>query len=1383
MPALVWSTFETLPGAPTTNFEMLCRGIVRRHYSQFGTFRALANQPGVEFHLKLTNACELGAPPQWFGWQCKWFDIENGENIGAARRQQIKDSVEKTEKYLPGITDWILWTRHILTKSDQEWFYALATGMKLHLWSGIDIDDRLTGPAAILRETYFGQLVLTPASLKALHDQAVAPIRQRWLPEVHQVVEAEREVHRTLGEAEAWPALRDIQNELVDDIAGIEANLASLPGPLNANLQKVIDRGRYASAALAETYDLLSRGRYETLIEAAIKDFRPSASEQRLLRQLRSGRIQAALYLTNLLADMTRGQRMTLELREALERRLVIVVADAGCGKTQMSAQLTAATTQRSAGLLLRGKQLASGQGLNELAQKTIIRGTRVESFESLLAAVDAAAERQGTRLPIVIDGLNEAEDPRDWRDQLATLSVILPDYANIQIICTLRSAFVREALPEGLELLEIPGFNEDLHQAIWRYFDFYKIDPADAELPFDFLNHPLTLRMFCDVTNPERKQAVGVGAIPASLTNLFDQYLHQVAKRVAELSPTSRRIFQADVHEAMNKIGRTLWDTNAREIDTVELRKLLGDEGAPWDQSLVAALENDGILFREPGTRSGRGSMSILYDALAGHVIANSLLDKYLGNEFDRWIRNRKTEKALLSSREEQLSRIDTAIGYITSRLPDNLKRKVWHLRNRMRASRRRNNHLLAYDIFRALVGLTPYKTNSKQLWPYLQGNLRTDAIVEAAYIDGALLDHETVSQIAELVRKPNNRHRDLLNRLFVTRAAVAHPMNADFLDSILRPMPIPDRDLRWSEWVRRREQSLKDLQRLQKRWTAGNLKGKSDLLRARWVMWTLTCTTRSLRDNATYALYQFGCSNPENLFLLTIDSLGINDPYVPERMLAACYGVAMNLWADPKGAKLRDGLPAFGKVIAEMMFASNAPHSTYHALTRVYATGIITLAQKIDPNCISSEALAWLKPSQNRLPSPFPPASEIKDGQILDAEYAMGMDFQNYTLGRLVKDRSNYDFENPAYKEVRRQIEYRIVDLGYSFARFKNVDNMIADDRHYSAYRNKGKTDRYGKKYAWIAFFEMYGVQFEKGDLEDHRESRPSDVDIDPSFPEAEKVFRPSLVDIFGAAPVALTDWLTKGPTPDYSAYLQPEEIDGVPGPWVLLQGFIEEAAKTDSRKVFSFLRGIVVKRSCVSRVAEIFDSTEYPGNHAIPDPMGDYYTFAGEIPWSQQFATALRDVNGNAVRDMREAFDHHDGKEWVKGVEVEVPVCRFSWESYHSELNQISGVHVPAPSLCESLGLSNRKGEWDFYDPSGQIATVYREFKESDETIRSDLFFMRADLMAQYLGDEFDLLWLVWGERNLDYKEMASSRPDIQDAFRGRRHIHKFSRKWAR
>jgi hypothetical protein len=82
MPALNWNIFENLPGAATNNFEMLCRAIMRRQYGQFGDFRALANQPGVEFHLRLNSVCALGEPGRWYGWQCRWYDLPSGTDIG-----------------------------------------------------------------------------------------------------------------------------------------------------------------------------------------------------------------------------------------------------------------------------------------------------------------------------------------------------------------------------------------------------------------------------------------------------------------------------------------------------------------------------------------------------------------------------------------------------------------------------------------------------------------------------------------------------------------------------------------------------------------------------------------------------------------------------------------------------------------------------------------------------------------------------------------------------------------------------------------------------------------------------------------------------------------------------------------------------------------------------------------------------------------------------------------------------------------------------------------------------------------------------------------------------------------------------------------------------
>ena len=62
MPQVDWQVFEELPGGQEANFERLCRALVRRHYAQFGEFAALANQPGIEFHLKLCLRCSLGEP-------------------------------------------------------------------------------------------------------------------------------------------------------------------------------------------------------------------------------------------------------------------------------------------------------------------------------------------------------------------------------------------------------------------------------------------------------------------------------------------------------------------------------------------------------------------------------------------------------------------------------------------------------------------------------------------------------------------------------------------------------------------------------------------------------------------------------------------------------------------------------------------------------------------------------------------------------------------------------------------------------------------------------------------------------------------------------------------------------------------------------------------------------------------------------------------------------------------------------------------------------------------------------------------------------------------------------------------------------------------------
>ena len=140
VPQLNWDKFADLSGAADANFEQLCRGAIRLNYGRYGQFVARANQPGIEFHLRLHTNCALGEAGRWFGWQCRWWDLPGGTAIGNNRRDKIEEAIRKTEKDVPGLTDWVLVTRRPLTAGDQKWFYKIASTMRLELATSEDVE-------------------------------------------------------------------------------------------------------------------------------------------------------------------------------------------------------------------------------------------------------------------------------------------------------------------------------------------------------------------------------------------------------------------------------------------------------------------------------------------------------------------------------------------------------------------------------------------------------------------------------------------------------------------------------------------------------------------------------------------------------------------------------------------------------------------------------------------------------------------------------------------------------------------------------------------------------------------------------------------------------------------------------------------------------------------------------------------------------------------------------------------------------------------------------------------------------------------------------------------------------------------------------------------
>jgi hypothetical protein len=1316
MSQLDWNKFENLSGAADVNFEKLCRSLIKRHYGQYGSFKELANQAGVEFHLHLNQNCDLGDSTRWYGWQCKWYDLPRARAIGTTRKDKIIDGLNKSKKYLPHLTDWVLWTKYILTKGDQEWFYGLQANypFTLHLQTCDDIDSLLVGPALALREAYFGELVIDEQVLNQHYQIIASTHSKKFQPEVHQTVKAEKIIEKCLGRHSSWDSLVSLEKSINNNLKIVKDAVNLEDSYVKTTLPDFITDGDRLSGFLNSLFSELAVGNFEKAKELLVEDLScDGAKYRKTIARLRANRSHTAMFAANLLADFYAFSQEIKKVRNALNAKVITIVGKAGDGKTDLALDICRPRDGINAGVLFLGKDLNAGENLDYLVKIFKIYGRTVNTFEDLLEAVDAAGQRFCKRIPIVIDGLSESEDPRNWKNEVAKAHTLLEKYPNILLVLTLRGEFYKDCIPESIPTFELNGFVDDPIAAIHRYFEHYKIDALDADIPIELLTHPLTLRLYCEAANSERRVAVGVEALPRSQVAIFEKYFEKAIDRIVDLSPSNQRLFHEDIEDTLLKIAEVLWTENRRTLDYNQARGI-ANEVVRSGSGLIKCLESEGILLKYR-SQNGNHEIGFSYDLMAGFKISEYLLK----GDFNSWI----------------------------SQNIDKIKYNQPH------------SNTLAYDVFNSLVGLYPKYYVRKHLWQLLEGDFKERALLQATQEQASLINRETIQEFQSYLLSSKQFASQAFKKLKITRSAYAHPFDATFLDKALRAMGNTYRDLTWSEWIRSNSRELKnDLEVLEKRWSEIQI-GSNEKGRAIWVQWLLTTNHRDLRDQATKVLSIYTKKDPKTLFEMAINSLDITDPYVPERTFAAAYGAILS--ADFKDAeKINSNVCDFAQQIIENCFIPNAKYSTTHTILREYFLGIINHALTVNPNFISQEYLSYCQKPYEHLPNLFETLPDVSEEQLIEVKKAaLHMDFNNYTIGRLIPDRHNYDDSHPDYIQTRRTILRRMIQLGYEPEKFQEIDRGIGSSSYYD---RDVKIDRYGKKYSWIAFYEMYGWKADRELLDDWcGNERCSDVSIDPTFPRVDNSWSPELTEIFIDSPNDIGEWILNGPTPNYLDLLETQQFTQADS-WILLNGFLQEDSKTDYREIFTFMRGFFVANEHVSTISEFVGNKDYLGNNALPQIPENHYKYAGEMVLGNTFFNLHQDVSS------RVRFDEWDESSFL----IEVPVQSYSWESYHSSLNQAGGIDFPNPELCQKLDLKYHNDHPDLYDIHG-VASIFRTFKTDMENLKGHLSYLRKDLFQKYLAETGQtFIWILWGERRQNYKGGV----EVYKYFKNNQHLHK-------
>ena len=1436
-----WEKLKPYQNYKYRSFEELCYQIAKGIHAEMGRFTSIDDSgggDGVEFYLTLPNG------DQW-GWQAKFYHPE--PHLSKSNRKgAIEGSLKKACEVHPRLKKWFLCTPTNFTPDEQKWFdntlrQSISEDIEIEHWGDSEFNNWLSEPRFSGKLHYFfGELELNLDWFRTQFKKQMAGVGDKFDSSLHTETDVDAEIHALLGDKafvhqttkwiekleEDLPYLKEAIDDLNSSIPYIEwdekekSKVIKASESLQDALMNIIDRFKQARKILDKrdlttaqaieweaVYGQLRKvfDNYEEVtMESGISKMKCTTEKKYEAQVLRKAS-SVVHGPRNLVAKLLDKFFPSVIWKQGLINKSDLhILGDAGIGKTHIACNICDDRLKNGLpALFVRGSLFTTDHPI-EAQLQTILDIPRSYSWHDFLQTLSAAAEAYHTRIPLIIDGLNESVHngtfSQIWELGLKGLIQEIAAIKNLVLITTCRKSYEETIWKDATRkeyiwtkliwkdndspnLVYADGFDpyEEVEPAVEKYFNAYKIKADLTAAPLAQFKHPIYLKIFCETKNRERKTEKEVYVGEQTLFEVFEEYLEQCNEAVCARLGLRRGTLI--VQPILSKIAEHLWQNRRRDISLEELVHMIDRQSLAeldWLSSKTHVIEDEGMLLVYRDWHKDREMISFTYDLLGGYLIAKYLVE-HAAEDVPGFLNSEEAVALLFGENHQTL-------------------------------------HPMAEDICRCLAALLPAKTG-KFLHQLLENKKAFGLSIRALFeISPSDINENCINLVNHLFRLSRDR-RWFFKSMETTVGHPNHPFNASFWSERLSAFSMSERDLSWTEYVRRNRYSLEEIvTRFEE--TCQNAQNVSDygkkrlFLLAKYIMWILTSTVRPLRDQATRALYWYGRRFPQEFFALVMKSFTINDPYVSERMLAATYGIAMARQNDFEDTSfVTEILPEYAKQLYENMFKPGAPHATTHILARDYAKRTIDVALIHHPNLLTDD-------ERERITPPF------TDGGIREWDERekrdegpspIQMDFDIYTLKGLI----NYDSVPGEHKRVKANVYWRIYELGFSLENFGEIDKWIsAENSNLGRYHeHPRKIDRYGKKYSWIAFFELAGFRQDNNLLPArYEEGRFSEADIDPSFPDDQQEYNLVTENFLGDPETSIEEWIAKTPYPDITKYLKVDNLCGEQGPWVLLQGFLPQKNKEIGRDMLGFLHGLIVRSEEAAEIVEILKNQEKINGHSIPSCPEDHRTFAGEIPWCDTYPSNkweefrfeigkvlipeqqpefLRDGEPipweekfevqNIIADLgkkkdeeglQTLFDERNLEFTIKTVEVEkrehkrfevlVPVRKNYWEESCSVVVPHRTVVMPAREITEYLCLYGQPQTFDLFEKeSDRRASITFRYGEGWGEVQQ-FTYLRQDLLERYLAEiDGELIWVIWGERRQAFQNIDELYESLQDA----------------
>ena len=587
--------------------------------------------------------------------------------------------------------------------------------------------------------------------------------------------------------------------------------------------------------------------------------------------------------------------------------KAVLLQGPAGIGKSHLLADVVEHHLHEGGpGLLLLGGDFIDNEPWPQIRDQLDLLPT--EQFKHFLGSLDAAAQAVDMRAIVCIDALNERNGVNVWPQRLGAFLKTFEALPRVGVILSCRSTYVPYVIPDDLDedrLFRVnhKGFAANGGEAAKVYLDKRgMVRPGAPNLVPEFEN-PLFLKTCCDSMEKEGKTEFPKGLRGATL--IFKFYYKAVTRSLNKRMKLDPNL--EIVPKAITGFAQLLADAGkgyAPKREAVTLFESVLTSGGSLEKSLLAQLESEGLLTVEP-LRQDDGSLAEMvrftFERFSDHAIASRLLDDHLNTH-------------------------DVASSFQADKP---LHKCVFGPENYERAG-----------IIEAMAIQLPERTGVE----ILDVGSEASYTVRDAFLNSLLWREQShfTGRTFELVR--GLVQTDELTDLLVSISTEpSNKFNALFVHKRLMGMTMPERDARWSVYLAERGfegpvETLiiwalqSDLERIDK---------DRAYLAATMLTWFFTTSHREIRDKATKALASVLSRRLVLAARLLGDFVSVNDPYVLERLLAACYGSAL------QGTE-ETGLSELAHVVFDTIFADGKPPT--NVLLRDHARGIVEYAAWCD-------------------------------------------------------------------------------------------------------------------------------------------------------------------------------------------------------------------------------------------------------------------------------------------------------------------------------------------------------------------------------------------------------------------------------------------------